>query len=57
MNSNTNPTMNHPSEYQLPATAFGCTPGEPTTEEDNLLTQLIAQLDLLTQPPQGGKLK
>ncbi|WP_313813034.1 hypothetical protein [Glutamicibacter sp.] len=57
MNSNTNPTMNHASEYQLPATAFGCTPREPTAEEDNLLTLLIAQLDLLTQPPQGGKLK
>lgn len=57
MNSKKNTTKNSPSDYQLPATAFGCTPREFATEEDSLLMQLIAQLDLLTQPPQGGKLK
>jgi len=54
-NPNTNPQES--SVTELPPGAFGCTPREPAREEENLLGLLIAQLDELTRPHYGGKLK
>ena len=55
--NNSNSTTDETTLIELPPGAFGCTPREPTEEDDNLLKLLISQLDELTRPRQGGKLK
>lgn len=54
-NSNANPRESN--TFDLPTGEFGCAPRNSTEEDNNLLKLLIAQLDELTRPQYGGKLK